>query len=56
MDSKGNNLSIKQIEYFDRSKVRDKNGRLRPVYPNSYVYSAGTNPFCPGTTTPSTGA
>lgn len=25
-------------------------------YPNSYVYSAGTNPFCPGTTTPSTGA
>jgi hypothetical protein len=25
-------------------------------YPNSYVYSAGTNPFCPGTTTPATGA
>ena len=31
-DSKGNNLSIKQIDYFEKSKVRDKQGRLRPVY------------------------
>ena len=23
---------MKQIEYFDKSKVRDKEGRLRPVY------------------------
>ena len=25
-------------------------------YPNAFVYSAGNNPFCPGTTTPATGA
>jgi hypothetical protein len=25
-------------------------------YPNTFTYNAGTNPFCPSTTTPATGA
>ena len=31
-DSKGNNLSEAQVEFFENSTVRDKKGRLIPVY------------------------
>ena len=50
-DSQGNQLSIKQAEYFANSKVRDKNGNLLVVYHgtendfNVFKSSSGFNEF-----------
>ena len=35
VDSTGNKLSADQVKYFEKSKVRDKNGNLMPMYHGS---------------------